>query len=106
MQKLKPEILAVKDEKGLSTLYRVATLPSGNGTINGNGAEFVTGVDNTLVVTVALPVGIDAKAAREFIFDKVAKAKPYIEKIEAAVADQYDAIEADEKAFLDSIEIG
>lgn len=105
VQKLQPELLTVKDEKG-QPLFRMSTLPSGTGTINANGVEFVPGVDKTLVVTLNLPTGTTAEQAREAIFKVAAKAKAYIETIEDTVEEEIDDIVAAEKAFLDSIEIG
>ena len=98
-----PELLTVKEDK--AEVFKVTAAKTGAGTIGKYGAEFAEGVDGKLGVTIELPAGITLDEAKAYVYDKVAAALPYIEKIEQAVSDNITAIIAAEQEFVGAITV-
>lgn len=98
-----PELLTVKEDK--TEVFKAMTAETGAGSIGKYGAEFVEGVNGKLGVTIQLPAGITTDEAKAFVYDKVAAALPYIEKIEQAVSDNITAIIAAEQEFVGAITV-
>ena len=103
VKKYRPKAMAIIDPETKEEVFTVC-LTSGDGMINGIGAEFGSGktADGKACISLRIPDGKDAK---EFIEEKVGVAILNLQKVEAQWTGALQEIAEEKAAILDQIEV-